>query len=745
MIRHIIPLLMSIACCCPDALSQTMGQPADLQALLRQLKASSSDTARINTSLTLVEFYLYRSDFEGQIDSAEAYLQRAAPLMSRYVTGPLRNHYDILHVCIIQERGETSDYQKLYQPLIATCRREGDKANERFALERLSATMEAGRETDSLKLSLLQKQMTLAHELGDKVNELRTLCQIANVHIFQAKFDQSDAELLQVMNTPAGTGGAFLTAANLLSYSYFQRGQMDKALQYALKGEKYMEETGDTLNSTDTYNLLYLINNSLGKREQGLFWTKRALDHCIWAGRRYLVYNIALSVVNQMLFLGRSKEALELIRHQMVRLPPQTTIEKLLAQKAQGDIYAMLHNDPMAEKCYQEMIRYGHQNPDGYSLDDKANDLLTLGDFYKGRYQFAKAKIYLDSARAGYEHLTRNDQLQYVHLSLYWVDSAMGNYLQAIRHLKEHQRLKDTIFNIARNKQVEEMSIAYETARKEKDLTISKEKEKVATIQMHQARLSRDWIIAGSVMLLLVAALLYRQVRLKQKSNGIISTKNEELRRLVSEKEWLLKEVHHRVKNNLHTVNNLLMLQAAYLQDDALRAIENSRHRIFAMSMIHQKLYQTDDVRTVDISLYLAEFLQYLLDSFGPPSNIYIRRCIQSVRLYVNQAISIGLIINEAVTNCIKYAFPGGRQGAITINLEQKDGMIELTVADDGIGLSHDPIGEETPSLGIQLIKGLTEDLGGKVFFAVDDGTQIIVRFPAEALSAKPQTSPLPS
>src|SRR5258705_13014161 len=118
-----------------------------------------------------------------------------------------------------------------------------------------------------------------------------------------------------------------------------------------------------------------------------------------------------------------------------------------------------------------------------------------------------------------------------------------------------------------------------------------------------------------------------------RKQNALILEKNQQLEHMLVEKNWLLKEVHHRVKNNLHTVICLLESQAEFLENDALKANEKSQHRIYAMSLIHQKLYQTEDVKTIDMKKYLPEFIQYLSDSFDTSNQIRFQLDIEPLKL----------------------------------------------------------------------------------------------------------------
>ena len=204
---------------------------------------------------------------------------------------------------------------------------------------------------------------------------------------------------------------------------------------------------------------------------------------------------------------------------------------------------------------------------------------------------------------------------------------------------------------------------------------------------------------------------------------------------MVDEKEWLLKEVHHRVKNNLHTVVCLLESQASFLADEALYAVENIRRRVYAMSLIHQKLYQSNNVGSVEMKSYISELVLYLTESFGFQTHIKINVAVSEIYLNVQDAIPVGLIINEAVNNACKYAFPNGMHGEISISLKILETKIRLEIRDNGVGIPFDPANTISDSLGIELMKGLTTDLKGSIAFLRDSGTDIIVTFQNEPLS----------
>jgi two-component sensor histidine kinase len=208
----------------------------------------------------------------------------------------------------------------------------------------------------------------------------------------------------------------------------------------------------------------------------------------------------------------------------------------------------------------------------------------------------------------------------------------------------------------------------------------------------------------------------------------------------LTEKEWLLKEIHHRVKNNLQIVMSLLNSQSAYIDNEpALTAIHDSQHRVHAMSLIHQKLYNTENVSSIDMSSYIRELANYLGDSFNTGKRIRFEYNIAPLEMDVSQAIPLGLILNEAITNSIKYAFPDGRNGMISIALSNTgSNHYLLSISDNGIGMPAHFTVKKPGSLGMSLMAGLSEDLDGSFTMENNKGTNIKFSFVHELSSKRP-------
>ena len=213
-----------------------------------------------------------------------------------------------------------------------------------------------------------------------------------------------------------------------------------------------------------------------------------------------------------------------------------------------------------------------------------------------------------------------------------------------------------------------------------------------------------------------------------------LTNKNEielKLRKLLNEKEVLLKEVHHRVKNNLQVISSILNLQSSYVKDQmTLDILRESQNRIKAMSFIHESLYRSDDFSFVNFSSYINSLSSNLVQTYIiKHANINLELDLGDVNLSLDQAIPCGLIINELVSNSIKYAFPFNRSGKIRIELIKQGNKINLKVSDNGVGLPDNLDVENTDTLGLQLVYILVSQLDGDIKVINKKGTTFLFNF----------------
>jgi len=199
----------------------------------------------------------------------------------------------------------------------------------------------------------------------------------------------------------------------------------------------------------------------------------------------------------------------------------------------------------------------------------------------------------------------------------------------------------------------------------------------------------------------------------------------------LGEKEMLLKEIHHRVKNNLMIISSLLDLQSSYINDTESQGIfKESQNRAKSMAMIHERLYQSTDLKNIGFNEYITTLANDLYRTYvKDPGSVDLILEIEDVKLDINVAIPLGLILNELITNSMKYAFPEGKKGKITIVFHKKEDEFLLKVSDNGVGFPEDLDYKNTDSLGMQIVNNLTRQIDGELELDRTEGTTFKITF----------------
>jgi len=292
-------------------------------------------------------------------------------------------------------------------------------------------------------------------------------------------------------------------------------------------------------------------------------------------------------------------------------------------------------------------------------------------------------------------------------------DLSYQNMVQAMAY-------KDSLNNRMRADVTLELSAKYENEKKEQEIALLNAEKELAATKLTAARRQTYGLLGG---LLLISGLLFSVFRLYRKTQS----QNTIISKALSEKEILLREIHHRVKNNLQFISSLLGLQTEHVQDKvALGALEEGQNRVQSMALIHQNLYQEDNLTGVDMKQYFTKLTRGLFDSYNiRKGQITLNLNIEDVNLDVDTVIPIGLIVNELVSNSLKYAFPGDRQGVITVGLKEEDSALLLQVSDDGIGISENAKETLGKSFGYRLVNVFKDQLQAELSIDGSDGTLV--------------------
>jgi two-component sensor histidine kinase len=742
---------MLLLCVVPGA-----GQNINRQmvnGLLSQLRKSQADESRINMLTEIGKFHIFKAgEAKHDLDSGFVYLQQARRLSDSLHLVKWQHETESMMVIGTMESGDTVSGKARFDQLMNECRKTGDKATEAVSKLRMGVWLNA-RGKYSEVMDNYNGALTLCREIKDREGEIRVLREIASIHINQGKIQEAEDELLNVLEQYKSINYPKLHYTyNFLSTVSRIKGDFDKGLFYAIQCIESMEKTRDTLSAANFYGDLARIYYEIGNREKSIEWYRKSLEKWRQEGLpNFAMFTTAGFIMRDLIAQHNAGEALSLMDNLRRQIPPITFIQKACIAQNLAYCYDALQEYPMAEKYYLETLKWYQEANMDFEVSQQAKQ--DIGKFYLERKDFKKAGLYLREALSYYPQKNAVATIMDIHYMLYKVDSAEKDYASALNHFREYKLLSDSIFTSNKSRQIEELQIQYATKENKKDIEILNNQSRLQRTELKQANLTKNVTFAGIALLLVIIALLYNQYRTKYRNNKKlelqqkeIQEKNISLESLLEEKEWLLKEVHHRVKNNLHTVMSLLESQSAYLENDALRAIRDSQHRVYAMSLLHQKLYQTDSVSSINMTAYLPELVNYLRESFEGSRQLRFHTEIAQIELDISQAVPIGLILNEAVTNSMKYAFPdnsGSNEIAVVLQ-KDVDGMVELIISDNGVGLPAGFDSNKSSGLGLKLIKGLTEDIHGEFYIHGDNGTELLVRFMPVAIAEEPHHKTLP-
>jgi len=707
-------------------LNPVKGQSLEKKAvngLIHQLKSARHDTTRIRLLMEIGKFHVFKpGELKVDLDSAERYLNMANKISDSLQLEYWQHQGRIMSVVVAMERGNEPRGRFLFNQAIHEFRRTRDREAEADLQFRFAVWLTTRGTYTTEVLNHFGQSAKLYHALNKPSLEINVLKEIASIHFDEGKVDLAERELMDVLKRYKAIKYPRLHYTyNLLSTVSRVKGNFNKSLRYSMLSIQSMKQSGDSSSAANFYADLARIYMEIGNTEKGIAWYKWALQK--WRLNQRASFGVFVAagyVSEEMIRKGRAKEALAFTRELAKALPPISVIQRACFAQNLASSYNALQKYALAEQYYLQSLQlYSSSNMD-FEVSQEAQ--RSVGRFYIERKSFNRAGGYLRKALKFNPQKLSAAALMDIHQMLFRVDSAQGNYLSAIDHQKKQKELNDSILDSRKTREIEELQIQYETEKRTNDLAALNNKSRLQQNKLEKANISQRYTLACIALLGIILALLYKQYKLKNRSNKDlqvqkeeISVKNTSLEKVLKDREWLLKEVHHRVKNNLQIVISLLNTQSSYLHDDSAKnALKESQHRMFSISLIHQKLYQSENLAFVNMREYIMDLTAYLKDSLNPSGSIRFQFDLFPVELDINQAIPVGLILNEAITNAIKHAFGNKKDGTVHVTFrENGDDTVSLEISDDGSGFPVEFNIHKSRSLGMNLIKGLSGQLDG--------------------------------
>jgi two-component sensor histidine kinase len=684
----------------------------------------------IRLLLELATYYVHQPGRHPRdLDSASHFL-RLATLASN--TGSLshwQKNCTLIQAELENQLDHAGEAKNILKRLIVTARRDRDLETQAMAYGQMISYFQF---YDPVQLRCGDTALKLYQQMGStegEINMLWTLAILNNVHDYRPAKEC----MLRVMGLQKAIGFRHtLYSQFFLSWIYLLDKDYVMGMKTATEALDNMRWSGITAVQSLFYMRMGNATSFLwNKQAETIAWFRKGVDvrtaetHVFW-------YRSFIYLAGWLMYTDHGDSALNVLERITAEYPPLTVWEQLQVVSTLGDCYRKLGDYAKADKYYTAFKALFNKFPKVDPMGELQESFMFAAEFYVTYHEPQKARLFINCMGNFRQSTTFKDGSTrwFFYEYQYKLDSAEGKYAAALSDHILFQRYHDSSLSIQQTQQLDELNQQFTTEKKDHDIRLLQQDALVRKVQLQRQALIRNITLASVGVLLLILWLLYRQYKIKNRANRAINQQNESLSKLVDEKEWLVREVHHRVKNNLQTIMSLLELPADSIRMDPLSAIQASQNRIFATSLLHQKLYQGNNMSSVNMGIYIPELIHYLREVFQTGRRIELKTKIDPIDLEISQAVPIGIIINEVVTNAIKHAFPSqSEKSMISISLSMIDkNSAMLKISDNGIGVPPELTAQKS-GLGFRLVSELTKDIDGTMEVVSGPGTTVSILF----------------
>jgi len=503
------------------------------------------------------------------------------------------------------------------------------------------------------------------------------------------------------------------SATKNLAICNYVNGKSDVAIKQFIEAIKLFEDLKDINELAHCYSqmgiayyLQYQYDNALKYYEKSIELYRKTTNKKDLAGV-YINQGISYTYVKKMdLAEINYNEALKI--YQEINYEPGFAP----AYNSLAKIYYAKKEYVKAISYYKLAEQYSIKSNNKYHLITNYNSLAMC---YKELKEYETAKSYSEKSITISKEVGSVERELFCHETMADILFSMGDYKNAYASFQNYASLKDTLFNQDKNDAIAEMQAKFDVEKNQQKVKEIELQKKIDDETNAKKQLLLVVVIVVILISLIFTIILFRN---KQKVNSLLEQKNAAIQANLEQKEMMMSEIHHRVKNNLQMVSSILDLQARDLTDEkSIQVIEDSLSRINAISLIHQRLYQSDNIRGVKINNYLQELALDILKNFSSTSqtkSIELQCHIDDLDMDLESAIPIGLITAELIINACKYAFTSIEKPEIKITLNKRDGLLLLTVADNGIG-KQVSLNDSGTTFGTKLIKSLSRKLRAEI------------------------------
>jgi two-component system, sensor histidine kinase PdtaS len=505
------------------------------------------------------------------------------------------------------------------------------------------------------------------------------------------------------------------SSLNNLGVMYMDKEEYDKATNYYVQAMKVREMSNDSMGVAITKLNLGLIFKKQGNFEKAIDYYKEAITGFKKYKRDNYLEGALLNLGAIYNTIGKYDLGL------MYNLELRKLAEKRSSERNLSKSYVNLANSYQGLGYLDSSLYYVtkaltffEEKKDTINM---AHSLLSISQFYMDKGDYQNAINYSLKLKRINQTLKNREVSIENQLVLAKAFAANNDYEKAYESLQNSYYQKDSFLTESLNETISKLTFKYESEQKEREISELKIENQEVIIANQQAANQRNILLLVAGIFIVSALLLYLLLRTKSRANIVIS-------KSLDEKETLLKEIHHRVKNNLQVISSLLSLQSRYIEDkDAKALVNEGQNRVKSMALIHQKLYQHNNLTGVEALDYVQNLTATLRSAYGiDPYRVNVKYDIDKMNVDVDTIIPIGLILNELISNSFKYAFPDERKGELNIRFKEKGDKLQLVVKDNGVGSSTEI--NKADSFGMRMIQSLSRKLEAEINFDFSDGIE---------------------
>ncbi len=541
----------------------------------------------------------------------------------------------------------------------------------------------------SLERSLVVDSLTHLKQIEEKYGISKIMVAIA--YNINELYDEAVRAFLESIEyaEQAGDLKTQAQAFNGLAVVWQVRNDTKTSVQYFEKALDIYEDLNDTLWTG-------IINLNIG----GLYMEDEVLDKA----ERYLSSSVAaMEAMNQPVYTGYGKLNLGSLRVKQGKyneaIPLLNAALELVPQQVNPLIHAVAYT--------------------------------ALGEAHLRLNRLNESKRFLNRGYELSEKFQNYEQMEVVTALLSEFYERTGDSSNALRFYKKTSTLRDSFLSQEEDQRLVDALKKYEAEKQEKEIMLLSAENEFKDLRIRRERRNLIFALLGLLALLSISAIILMNRNKIKKLNSELGKQKSIISESLSEKELLLKEIHHRVKNNLQVISSLLSLQSNHVQDDsAAQALNLGRDRVKSMALIHQNLYQEGNLTGVKLKTYFEKLCSSLLQSYSiNQEDFKLDLDIDDIDLEIDNVISLGLITNELISNSLKHGFKNLEGGNLRVALKESNGVITLSVADNGKGVDLDKISNEADTFGYKMIHAFKDKLEAELTFENKGGLLVNLSF----------------